>query len=193
MNDHGKIGATLSREGCCSECLPNNNETYMMNASMSSELITKEMESASLCRSDASIASPKTTTRTLRSVNINKRKGKHSIRNRKRLPQSYSAMRLFLISCSCFYLLSESNGVTVEDGEGNGRKSFLRTAVAAAAPEGALNTLTEPSPPEILAGNTEEEYDYESYHATHNIPVPALSTTMMGMQHNGRSRMKNND
>ena len=164
-----------------------------MNASMSSELITNEMESASPCRSDASVASPKTTTRTPNSVSINKRRGKHSIRNRKRLPQSYSAMRLFLISCSCFYLLSESNGVTVEDGEGNGRKSFLRTAVAAASPEGALNTLTEPSPPEILAGNTEEEYEYESYHATHNIPVPALSTTMMGMQHNGGSRMKNND
>eukprot|EP00985_Skeletonema_marinoi_P016052 scaffold8522_cov156-Skeletonema_marinoi.AAC.1 len=180
-------------EGCCSECLPNNNETYMMNASMSSELITKEMESASPCRSDASVASPKTTTRTPKSVSINRRRGKHSIRNRKRLPQSYSAMRLFLISCSCFYLLSESNGVTVEDGEGNGRKSFLRTAVAAAAPEGALNTLTEPSPPEILTGNAEEEYDYESYHATHNIPVPALSTTMMGMQRNGGSRMKNND
>lgn len=122
------------------------------------------------------------------------RRSKNSIRHKKRPPQSCSsAMRWFLVSCSCFYLLSESNGVTVEDGEGNGRKRFLRTAVAAAATDGALNSLTEPSPTDSLAGKAEEEYDYESYHAAHKIPVPALSTTMMGLKQHGESQLKDDN
>eukprot|EP00986_Skeletonema_menzelii_P009078 scaffold4054_cov142-Skeletonema_menzelii.AAC.1 len=137
--------------------------------------------------SDPSLfVSPQTKMHTTKLFGSNgERRSKNSMRHRKRLPQSCSAMRWFLVSCSCFYLLSESNGVTVEDDEGNGRKRFLRTAVAAA--------LTEPSPTDSLAGNTEEVYDYESYHAAHKIPVPALSTTMMGLQQHGESRLKNDN
>lgn len=111
-------------------------------------------------------------------INNSKGRGKCSTRKRTRFLQSNNSMRRFLISCSCFYLLSESNGVD----DGSGRKRFLRTAVAAAATEGAL---TEPSPTDILAETIEEEFDYELYHVTHNIPLPALSTTMMGLQHGG--------
>jgi len=93
-------------------------------------------------------------------------------------------MRWFLILCSCFYLSETPSG----------KKRFLRTAVAAAATntEGARDTLTEPSPTDVLAGNTEEEFDYESYHAAHNIPLPALTTTMMGLQHGGSGLKDNN-
>ena len=111
-----------------------------------------------------------------------RKRGLRSIRSRLSLSQS---MRWFLISSSCFYLLSESNGVTIEDEEQSGRKRFLRTAVAAAASASAAlpNTLSEPPPTDMLAENAEEEFDYESYHAKHHIPVPALSATMMGLQH----------
>lgn len=96
------------------------------------------------------------------------------------------SMRWFLLSCSCFYLLSESNGVAVVDNDGSGEKRFLRTVMVAAAAVEARDSLTELSHTEnILAKNTEDEFDYETYHATHNIPLPSLSTTMMGLQHGG--------
>lgn len=92
-------------------------------------------------------------------------------------------MRWFLISCSCLYLLSESKGVTVDE-DGSGKKRFLRTAMVSAE-ETTRDMLSEPSPTDILSQSNEEEFDYESYHATHHIPLPALSTTMMGLKNGG--------
>ena len=158
---------------------------------MRSDKIMRGAGNASCFRRGPSCVSPRSTC-IPKSVSNNKRRGNHS-RNKKRSPQSSSAMRWLLISCSCFYLLSESNGIIVEDGEGQGKKRFLRTAVAAATTDGAPNTLIESPPTDSLAGNTEEEYDYESYHTSHNIPVPALSTTLMGLQQHGGSQLKNDN
>ncbi len=157
---------------------------------MSSDVIIREV-AASCSRLDPSCVSPNTTNRIPKSVSNNNRRCKHSIRNKKRSPQYSGAMRRLLISCSCFYLLSESNGVTVEDDEGQGKKRFLRTAVAAATTDSDLNNLMDSPPTDSLAANTEEEYDYESYHTSHNIPVPALSTTLMGLQQHEGSHLKN--
>lgn len=157
----------------------------MKNTAMRSELKIRGVgENDTQCRSLPSLLVSPVATLPVTPIHNKKMRDKYLFRKRKRSLKSHNTMRWFLILCSCFYL-SESNGVTVVDDDGSGRKRFLRTAVAAAAMEGARNTLTEPSPTDTLAGNTEEEFDYESYHAAHNIPLPALSTTMMGLQHGG--------
>lgn len=176
-------------EGRSSECTFDENDTVMRNAP-----VTMMMDSDIIIRgAETSCVSPNTTNRIPKSVSNIKRRGRHSIRNKQRSPQSSSSMRRVLIWCSCFYLLSESNGVTV-DNEGQGKKRFLRTAVAAATTtDGDLNASIDSPPTDSLAANTEEEYDYESYHTSHNIPVPALSTTLMGLQQHEGSRVKNDN
>lgn len=147
------------------------------------------------CTSDSSCTCPAATTPPLHNIleqgcssPIEQGSKYSSCQRKKRYIQSKNnrSVRLFLISCSCLYLLSESNGVTVvvdEDGI-SGKKRFLRTAMVYAE-ETTRDMLSEPSPMDILSQINDEEFDYENYHATHNIPLPALSTTMMGLKNGG--------
>jgi hypothetical protein len=109
----------------------------------------------------------------------------------------------FLLACFCIYLLSATGSTAGEgaasdaSGDGGGRNRFLRSAMVSAVATGGDvqirassdsassfgggpgSTVTVSST-SVEEEEEEEEFDYETYHARHNIPVPALGATMMG-------------
>lgn len=98
----------------------------------------------------------------------------------------------FVLLCCLYYLVSAAGGGVAGDSDGRPQR-FLRAAAAdASVDESAASAaatsvqeaaVTEPSHDEP----PEEEFDYETYHARHKIPVPALgaATMMMGFANGG--------
>lgn len=97
----------------------------------------------------------------------------------------------FYSTCICFYLLSVTCSTLESDAaRDQGKSRYLRSAAAAATPDVEFNpdfdssdnidfvdrtdTIFEPSSP------IEEEFDYETFHARHHIPVPALGVSLTG-------------
>jgi hypothetical protein len=100
-----------------------------------------------------------------------------------------------LLACTCIYLLSATGGTAGEGAtteasrEGAGVKDrYLRSSMVVAAANfvgdpGATATVSSTS----VDDDEEEEFDYETYHTKHHIPVPALGATMMGLMNSETS------
>ncbi|KAL7543808.1 hypothetical protein ACHAXR_013124 [Thalassiosira sp. AJA248-18] len=59
----------------------------------------------------------------------------------------------------------------------------IATDATSSSSSSTSSVLAEP----VTEPSEEEEFDYETYHARHHIPVPALGATMMGLMNTGES------